>query len=92
MWHVDSCCLLALRAPGSVSKGSRWNPCNGLLLLLFWYCPLLQNCYNNIDDDGDGQTDKDDPDCWKCGDGVIDPDEQCEWVSSLNEHAAHVLL
>ncbi|MEE9384153.1 MAG: hypothetical protein V3V08_12145 [Nannocystaceae bacterium] len=30
------------------------------------------------DEDGDGLADKDDPDCWRCGDGVIDPNEECD--------------
>jgi hypothetical protein len=35
-------------------------------------------CYNGIDDDGNGLTDKADPGCWHCGDGVLDPNEECD--------------
>ena len=34
--------------------------------------------YDGIDNDGDGLIDKLDEDCWRCGDGILDPDEQCE--------------
>lgn len=37
-----------------------------------------ENCYNNIDDDGDGLIDKADPDCIRCGDGIVDPGEDCD--------------
>ena len=40
-------------------------------------CPVRQ-CFNKRDDDGDGLIDKADPDCWVCGDGVLDDDEDCE--------------
>ena len=35
-------------------------------------------CCDGIDNDGNGLTDKQDPACWRCGDGVVDPDEECE--------------
>ncbi|KAL6750251.1 hypothetical protein V8C86DRAFT_3183690, partial [Haematococcus lacustris] len=35
-------------------------------------------CGNAIDDDGNGLADKADPVCWRCGDGVLDPNEQCD--------------
>ncbi len=28
-----------------------------------------ENCYNGVDDDGNGLIDKADPGCWRCGDG-----------------------
>ncbi|KAG2437447.1 hypothetical protein HXX76_006097 [Chlamydomonas incerta] len=37
-----------------------------------------ENCWNGVDDDWDGLIDKADPDCWRCGDGVLDPDEDCD--------------
>lgn len=37
-----------------------------------------ENCYNGKDDDSDGLVDKADPDCWRCGDLVVDPGEQCD--------------
>lgn len=35
-------------------------------------------CNNGIDDDNDGLTDESDPDCQVCGDGNIDPGEECD--------------
>lgn len=35
-------------------------------------------CDNGIDDDGDGLVDNADPDCQVCGDGNLDPGEQCD--------------
>ena len=35
-------------------------------------------CGNGIDDDFDGLVDKNDPDCEICGDGFLDPQEQCD--------------
>lgn len=37
-----------------------------------------ENCSDGEDNDGDGDVDDDDPDCWRCGDGTIDPGEQCD--------------
>jgi cysteine-rich repeat protein len=37
-----------------------------------------ENCFNGVDDDGDGLIDNDDPNCWVCGDGNLDPGEQCD--------------
>ncbi|KAG2453051.1 hypothetical protein HYH02_002386 [Chlamydomonas schloesseri] len=37
-----------------------------------------ENCWNGKDDDLDGMVDKADPDCWRCGDGILDPDEDCD--------------
>ncbi|EFJ49171.1 hypothetical protein VOLCADRAFT_90034 [Volvox carteri f. nagariensis] len=37
-----------------------------------------ENCYDKIDNDNDGLIDKQDPDCWRCGDFVVDPGEQCD--------------
>ncbi len=37
-----------------------------------------ENCFDGIDNDADGLVDKADPDCWRCGDGVVDPGEECE--------------
>ncbi len=38
----------------------------------------LENCYDGLDNDGDMLIDKFDPDCWRCGDGFKDLDEQCD--------------
>ncbi|KAG2450459.1 hypothetical protein HYH02_004961 [Chlamydomonas schloesseri] len=37
-----------------------------------------ENCYDGIDNDGDGLIDRADSDCWRCGNGITDPDEQCD--------------
>ncbi|GIL44854.1 hypothetical protein Vafri_2312 [Volvox africanus] len=37
-----------------------------------------ENCHDGTDNDGDGLVDKSDPDCWRCGDFVVDPGEQCD--------------
>jgi cysteine-rich repeat protein len=42
----------------------------------FEICP--EDCDNGLDDDVDGLIDKDDPDCWICGDGIVDPPEECD--------------
>jgi cysteine-rich repeat protein len=39
---------------------------------------LVEDCTNHIDDDVDGLVDKQDPDCAVCGDGVLDPGEECD--------------
>jgi cysteine-rich repeat protein len=39
---------------------------------------LVENCTNHVDDDVDGLVDKQDPDCAVCGDGVVDPGEECD--------------
>lgn len=39
---------------------------------------LSEQCDNLVDDDGDGLVDGEDPDCWVCGDGDVDPNEQCD--------------
>ncbi len=53
-----------------------------MLLTLSCVCPgtvaLFRPGYNNIDDDGDGLIDKEDPDCIRCGDGVVDAGEDCD--------------
>ncbi len=38
----------------------------------------VEACNDGIDNDGDGLTDNDDPDCHVCGDGDTDPAEQCD--------------
>jgi cysteine-rich repeat protein len=35
-------------------------------------------CNDQRDNDGDGLIDKADPDCFICGDNILDPDEQCD--------------
>lgn len=35
-------------------------------------------CDDLLDNDEDGLVDKADPDCFICGDGILDPDEQCD--------------
>lgn len=37
-----------------------------------------ENCIDGIDNDGDGLIDKNDPDCFICGDEIVDPIEQCD--------------
>ncbi|GIL96935.1 hypothetical protein Vretimale_2657 [Volvox reticuliferus] len=37
-----------------------------------------ENCYDGVDNDADGAIDKADPECWRCGDGVVDPGEECD--------------
>ena len=45
-----------------------------------------ENCFDTLDNDCDGDVDCDDmdsckavePDCWVCGDGVLDPSEGCD--------------
>ncbi|KXZ41216.1 hypothetical protein GPECTOR_644g757 [Gonium pectorale] len=37
-----------------------------------------ENCYDGVDNDGNGLVDKADPACWRCGDGVVDPGEECD--------------
>jgi YVTN family beta-propeller protein/cysteine-rich repeat protein len=39
---------------------------------------VAENCTNGIDDDGDDLIDNADPDCHVCGDGNLDPGEQCD--------------
>ena len=41
-------------------------------------------CNDGIDNDGDGLVDNNDPDCHVCGDGNIDPGEQCDDGNNLN--------
>ena len=48
-------------------------------------CTLVEFCDNGLDDDGDGDADCDDADCFddvvacpRCGDGIINGDDQCE--------------
>jgi cysteine-rich repeat protein len=38
----------------------------------------IEICDNGTDDDGDGQTDENDPDCWVCGNHRTDPGEECD--------------
>ena len=40
--------------------------------------PPSEQCVNGIDDDGDGLVDQADPDCFRCGDGVVQGAEQCD--------------
>ncbi|GIL84041.1 hypothetical protein Vretifemale_12752, partial [Volvox reticuliferus] len=37
-----------------------------------------EDCYNGVDDDKDGAVDKEDADCQRCGDGIIDMNEKCD--------------
>ena len=37
-----------------------------------------EECVNGIDDDGDGLVDQADPDCFRCGDGVVQGAETCD--------------
>lgn len=37
-----------------------------------------EDCTNGIDDDQDGLVDNADPDCQVCGDGDVDPGEECD--------------
>ncbi|GLC48176.1 hypothetical protein PLESTB_000067600 [Pleodorina starrii] len=37
-----------------------------------------ENCWDSRDNNGDSRVDKDDPACWRCGDGVVDPNEECD--------------
>ena len=48
----------------------------------FELCP--EDCGNLVDDDQDGLVDKDDPDCWVCGDDYLDPDEECDDGNNLD--------
>jgi cysteine-rich repeat protein len=40
--------------------------------------PLVEQCTNGVDDDLDGLVDKQDPDCFVCGDGTRDSGEECD--------------
>ena len=50
------------------------------------YPDAEENCFDTLDNDCDGDVDCDDmdsckavePDCWVCGDGVLDPSEGCD--------------
>jgi len=73
--------ITRLTGPGSVSvfetpAGQHYEGSN------FCFIPGVietsEVCGNGIDDDGDGLTDNDDPDCQICGDGDIDPGEGCD--------------
>jgi len=73
--------ITRLTGPGSVSvfeipDGQHYEGSN------FCFIPGVietsEVCGNGIDDDGDGLTDNDDPDCQICGDGDIDPGEACD--------------
>lgn len=39
---------------------------------------IVEICDNGLDDDGDGFIDNGDTDCHVCGDGDVDPGEQCD--------------
>ncbi len=44
-------------------------------------------CDNNVDDDGDGKVDDNDPDCKLdayCGDGIVNANEQCDGTDFIN--------
>jgi cysteine-rich repeat protein len=41
-------------------------------------------CGNGIDDDGDGLTDLADPDCQFCGNGAVEPGEECDDGNNVN--------
>jgi cysteine-rich repeat protein len=41
-------------------------------------------CTDGLDNDGDGLTDREDPDCQICGDGVRDPKEECDDGNRVN--------
>ncbi|PNH11090.1 hypothetical protein TSOC_002101 [Tetrabaena socialis] len=43
-----------------------------------------ENCNDGIDNDGDKLVDALDPDCWRCGNGRKDPDEECDDGNVLN--------
>lgn len=55
----------------TVTNGPSTN-CRASLLANINTVLTAEDCYNGIDDDGNGYIDKDDPACWRCGDGYID--------------------
>ncbi|GLI60148.1 hypothetical protein VaNZ11_002184, partial [Volvox africanus] len=71
--------------PGSCSvpQGSLQN-CHATVLCNLRAKLTEENCYDKYDNDNDGRVDKDDPDCWRCGDGGIDPNEQCDDFNILD--------
>ncbi|KAG2494691.1 hypothetical protein HYH03_007207 [Edaphochlamys debaryana] len=40
--------------------------------------PTSEICTNGIDDNDNLLVDHDDPECWRCGDGLIQPGEECD--------------
>jgi cysteine-rich repeat protein len=45
---------------------------------------LAEDCDNGIDDDGDTLVDEDDLECGDCGDGVLNPGEECDDGNQLD--------
>ena len=54
----------------------------------------VEQCDDEIDNDGDGLVDREDPNCQICGDGILDPGEGCDDGNVLNGDGcdAHCML
>lgn len=76
-------CLLSA-GKGACAKPQGLNQsCDATMLLNPRAILTRELCNNEDDDDFNGKVDKADKACWLCGDGVRDPNEQCDvsgWV------------
>jgi cysteine-rich repeat protein len=46
--------------------------------------PTAEVCNDGIDNDCDNLTDSEDPDCWICGNGILDSGEECDDGNNIN--------